>query len=92
MKKLRMIVSAVVVLAIVGSAFAFKAKIGRFCVLTTVGTGTDDNCTTFLTPDKRTTSVLGAIWKYYPTFDGNQTACTAASNHLCTTTTRLIND
>jgi hypothetical protein len=36
MKKLRMIVSSVIVLAIVGSAFAFSAKkVGVFCKSTT---------------------------------------------------------
>jgi hypothetical protein len=81
------------VLAIVGSAFLFKAKLGRFCVLTTLNTGTDDNCTTYLTPDKKITTVLGAIWKLNPScFDGNKTACTAANNHLCTVTARLTDD
>jgi hypothetical protein len=90
MKKLRMIVASVAVLAIVGSAFAFKAKVGTFCILTTTDAG--DNCTTY-TPDKKiTTSISGVQWKYYPTFDGNPTTCTAANNHLCTATFRLVGD
>jgi hypothetical protein len=90
MKKLRMIVTSVIVLAIVGSAFAFKVKIGHFCILTT--NDPSDNCTTY-TGDKRiTTSILAKQWKYYPTWDGNPIACTAANNGLCTAIVRLTYD
>jgi hypothetical protein len=94
MKKLRMIVTAVVVLAIVGSAFTFKAKgVGRFCVLTTIGTSGVTNCTTYLGAIfKTTTDIDAAQWKYYPSFDGNPVTCTTTNNGLCTATTRLTTD
>lgn len=90
MKKLKMIVASVAVLAIVGSAFAFKAKVATFCILTTLDAG--DNCTTYTKDKKITTSLAGIQWKYYPTFDGNPTTCTAANNHLCTATFKLTAD
>ena len=94
MKKLKMIVTSVIVLAIVGSAFAFKAKVGTFCILTTDAVGNTDNCTTYLLSKKITTSTGFGIteYKYYPTFDGNPTTCTAANNHLCTATFKLQQD
>ena len=92
MKKLRMIVTGVVVLAIVGSAFAFKAKGGHFCVLDPAASGSV--CTTYLiTQDQKTTTIGGTQWKYYPSWDGDKTTCTTTANSgLCTVTTRLIND
>lgn len=80
MKKLRMIVKSVIVLAIVGSAFAFKIKAGAFCVLDAAATGS--HCTTFIT-GKRTVSVGGIPYKYAQFWDGNKTTCTAANNFLC---------
>jgi hypothetical protein len=93
MKKLRMIVTSVVVLAIVGSAFAFHAKIGRFCI--TAANAGDSKCTTFTAANlKITTSTAPGTtaYKYYPTFDGDQTACTTATNSLCTASFRLTAD
>jgi hypothetical protein len=90
MKKLRMIVTAVVVLVIVGSAFAFKSKIGVFCVLDSTKAGT--NCTTIIITEKKTTTSGGILWKYYPSFDGDKTACIVAGNGKCTATVRLINN
>lgn len=92
MKKLRMIVTAVTVLAIVGGAFAFKTKgVGRFCVLDPNAAGT--NCTTYLAANQKTTTdAAGILWKYYPSFDGNPVTCTTTSNGLCTAQTRLTTD
>lgn len=92
MKKLRMIITAVVVLAIVGSAFAFKAKgIGRFCVLDAASS--NDNCTTYLAANqKKTTALSGISWKYAPCWDQDPVVCTAVNNHLCTETTKLTTD
>ena len=91
MKKLRMIVASVIVLAIVGSAFAFKAKTGRFCILTTDAVGNTDNCTTIILDRKITTSTgLGITqYRYAPCWDQDPIACTAANNHLCISTFRL---
>jgi hypothetical protein len=89
MKKLRMIVTSVIVLAIVGSAFAFKVKAGSFCVLTTTDAGS--TCTGII-HDKEIVSSGGTQYKYYPSWTGNQAACTAQSNTLCTQTFRLAND
>ena len=93
MKKLRMIVASVVVLAIVGSAFSFKAKVKTWCVLTITDSG--DNCTTYTASRKITTSTTpNTFWeyKYYPTFDGDPVTCTAANNHLCTASFKLTID
>jgi uncharacterized membrane protein len=88
MKKLRMIVTSVIVLAIVGSAFAFKVKAGAFCVLTSTASG--DVCTAIKT-NFRTTTVNdpGLNYKYFQNWDGDATACTTTTNHLCTGTVRL---
>jgi hypothetical protein len=86
MKKLKMIVTSVVVLAIVGSAFAFKTKKGAFCI---ADSGT--TCTTYIQGQKIVSSG-GTLLKYFPAWDGNGTACTAASNTLCTATFRLTDD
>jgi hypothetical protein len=81
MKKLRMIVTSVIVLAIVGSAFAFKVKAGAFCVLANSASGT--NCTTYI--QNVQIDPLGPTqYKYYPSWNGNKTTCTAANNGLCT--------
>jgi hypothetical protein len=85
MKKLRMIVTSVIVLAIVGGAFAFKVKGGAYCVLNNATTGTD--CTTFI--QNKQTGATGTVYKYAPFFDGNTTACTAANNHYCTSSGTL---
>jgi hypothetical protein len=82
MKKLRMIVTSVIVLTIVGSAFAFKVKVWSWCVLDANVSGT--NCTTYLHEKRITTEVTFPLYKYYQNWDGNPTVCTAAGNGLCT--------
>jgi hypothetical protein len=83
MKKLRIIVTSVIVLAIVGSAFAFNAKKqAAFCVRISAMPPTT-NCNAvirdqFVDPN-------GATFGYYNGWDGQFTTCTG--NH-CTT---LIN-
>jgi hypothetical protein len=89
MKKLRMIVTSVVVLAIVGSAFAFKAKKGAFCILDAAASGS--TCTTYLQGEKIVT-IGGTSFKYFPAWDGDGTACTASGNTLCTATFKLALD
>jgi hypothetical protein len=92
MKKLRMIVTSVVVLAIVGSAFAFKAKVGAFCILTTADAGSV--CTGTIKDRKTSTNAAHPQFKYYPSFDGNSVTCTTtAGGGLCTGLVNLtIND
>lgn len=81
-----MIVTSVVVLAIVGSAFAFNAKkIGVFCVTTSGGSG---SCYT-IQPSKRTTTVAGSVvLKYIVDWDG--AICNSTSP--CNTTARFTTD
>ena len=90
MKKLRMIVTSVVVLAIVGGAFAFKTKAGAFCIVS--ASATDNNCTTFKQDFKITTTGLNNDYRYYPTWDGDKTGCTVANNAKCTAQFKLIGD
>jgi hypothetical protein len=80
MKKLRLIITSVIVLAIVGSAFAFKVKGGSFCVLDASASGT--NCTTFV--QAKYITLFGAEYKYFPAWNGNRTLCTLANNGFCT--------
>jgi hypothetical protein len=81
MKRLKMIVTSVVVLAIVGSAFAFNAKkVAVFCV--TSGTA-DQNCFT-IQGSKRTTGT-GVARLYYTNWDGNLTTCTSGGTGTCNT-------
>lgn len=81
-----MIVTSVVVLAIVGSAFAFNAKkLTKFCVTTSSGVG---NCYT-IDPSKRTTVVPGSVVLQYATdWDGSE--CT--TNTACNTLARFVHD
>jgi hypothetical protein len=88
MKKLRMILTSAIVLAIAGSAFSFKAKLHSFCVLDAAASGT--NCTTVI--KEKNISAIGIQFKYYPSWDGDPIACTAANNGLCTATVRLNNN
>jgi hypothetical protein len=92
MKKLRIIATSVIVLAIVGSAFAFKVKLGRFCILTTTASG--NVCTGTIADRKTSTNTNHPQFKYYPCWDGNTVACTTtAGGGLCTDLIRLtIND
>lgn len=90
MKKLRMIVASVIVLAILGSAFAFKLKGGGYCVVTNTDPASD--CTTYIT-SKQVTSSGGTLFKYAPFWDGNTITCTAANNGKCTAAAiRFITD
>jgi len=89
MKKLRMIVTSIIVMAIVGSAFSFKTKVGAFCVTSNTSS---TNCTTFKLGVKITTDVLATIYTYSPAWDGDRAACTAAGNTNCTATFRLTDN
>jgi hypothetical protein len=80
MKKLRMIVTSVIVLAIVGSAFSLNVKKRAFCI---VAFGTSSDCTTYITL-KKTISDLSTSYKYFPCIDFDPVACTATGNGLCT--------
>jgi len=84
MKKLKMIVTSVVVLAIVGSAFAFNAKkIGKFC---TSG-GTSTTCNTILNNSKR---IAGTANIYYVVdWDGAACSTAATDTHVCTTSAKF---
>lgn len=87
-----MIVTSVFVLAIVGSAFAFKAKVGAFCILATTFTGSFD-CTTYIKDVKISTSpLIGTQYWYYANWDGDGHACTTALNNLCLDLVRLTDD
>jgi hypothetical protein len=91
MKKLRMIVTSIIVLAIVGSAFAFKIKESTFCILDIGAGGT--NCTTYLQNRMKTVVVFfGTKYKYAPFWDHNVASCTAPNNGLCTDSARLTLD
>lgn len=76
-----MIIASAIVLAIVGSAFSLKDKGGAFCVLTNTASG--NTCTTYIQA-KRFTSTGFTTYKYAPFWDGDPTACTTTTNHLCT--------
>lgn len=84
-----MIITAAIILAIIGSAFSFKVKVSTFCVLTNTAAGT--NCTTYLQNRKKSAS--GFIqYKYANCWDGDVVACTAPFNGLCTTQTTFVVD
>lgn len=86
MKKLKMIVVAVVVLAIVGSAFAFKAKVSSFCILTIDDPGSDCTAVVHNLKITSTTPAPGngiTQYKWYRLFDGDP-ACTNTGNQHCT--------
>jgi hypothetical protein len=87
MKRVKMIVTSVIVLAIVGSAFAFNAKkIGGFCVTTASGSG---NCYTIF-PSKITTGP-GVSLKYDPAFlSGDPADCKSTS--ACSTQANFLGD
>jgi hypothetical protein len=66
MKKLRMIVTSVIVFAIVGSAFTFSGKkLGKFCI----SVDGDNICDGVINSSKRVTSG-GITVKYCPDWDG----------------------
>ena len=75
MKKLRMIVTSVVILAIVGGAFAFEAtKMGKFCYSTVF----DGNCEVSPATQKKVeVGTPFSIKKYYAAnWDGDPITCT----------------
>lgn len=83
MKKFKMIAASVVVLAIVGSAFAFKAKKeGTFCTSPT----TTNACNVVKDNVKRVTSG-GTAYLYYAAWDGDPATCVGTNN--CTTSVNL---
>ena len=74
-----MIITSVVVLAIVGSAFAFNAnKFGKFCVTTANGSG---NCYT-ISESRRTTAIDALTLKYIRDWDGAECTTQGACNTL----------
>ena len=87
MKKLRMIVTSVIVIAIVGSALAFNAKrIAVFCY-STLNTATCDATFT-----KQIVSSGGTSFTYYSGWKGLVSDCTKAGNQNCITTARFADD
>jgi hypothetical protein len=91
MKKLRIIVTSIIVLAIVGSAFSFKAKVGSFCIVTNSASNPTD-CTTFKQNFRITTDMFATSYKYFPAWNGTRAVCTVAQNGLCIATFRLTGD
>jgi len=90
MKKIRMIVAAIIVLAIVGSAFTFKIKgTGAWCITTNLSS---NHCTTYIINRMKTTDPFAPEFKYYPQWNGDPTECTYPDNQLCTATFRLTLD
>jgi uncharacterized protein YxeA len=80
MKKVKIVITSVVVLAIVGSAFAFNAKkTGKFCTTTSGGTG---NCQ-ILEGSKRTTAA-GTQFKYVQCWEYGVCNNTSPCNTLAT--------
>jgi len=78
-----MIVTSVIVLAIVGSAFAFSAnKYLVFCIDSNTNAGGDDDCDGTL-PGQFIDNSLGATQYYYTNWDGKATSCTASNNNKC---------
>jgi hypothetical protein len=84
MKKLRMIVTSVVVLAIVGSALAFKVRQATYCI----SNNGDNTCDTYVDDKKTTSDTEVSSVKYFSGWDGNTTQCVSTSN--CSTTIRLV--
>jgi hypothetical protein len=85
MKKLRMIVTSVIVLAIVGSAFAFNAKrVAVFC------TSSNDNSTCDATIGRKFIDPTnGTTFNYYQNWSGKASECTGVH---CTPTIKLSGD
>jgi hypothetical protein len=84
MKKLRMFVTSVIVLAIVGSAFAFNAKkLATFCVDTQ---SPFTNCDA-TTANKKIDPIGGSTIHYYANWDGAAATCTGNN---CTSTVKVV--
>jgi hypothetical protein len=86
MKKLRMIITALIVLVIVGSAFSFKSKVYTFCVLQGTFLG---NCTTYKIAFKIITTGTGNDYRYWVGWDGTHASCTTLNNGRCTAQIKL---
>lgn len=84
-----MILTSVIVLAIVGSAFEIKAKGGAFCV---TANALSFDCTTYL--QNKQIGGTGTAYVYAPFWDGNKTTCTASKNGKCSSAgiLQFIND
>jgi hypothetical protein len=52
----------------------------------------NENCTTYTLPNAKTTTNSVVEFKYYPSFDGDGIACTAAGNGKCTATVKVTLD
>ena len=81
MKKLRLIVTLEIVLAIVGSASEYKIKAGAFFVVSITDSA---NYCTMIIRSKQIVPIGGTLFKYAKWWDGNTITCTAANNGLCT--------
>jgi hypothetical protein len=87
MKKLRMILTSVIVLAIVVSAFAFNAKkFGPFCVDTSIPP--DGICDVIL-HGKKIDPVNGTTIHYYNGWNGAAETCTGKN---CGSTVKVVNN
>ena len=82
MKKLRMIITSAIVLAIVGSAFAFNAKKADFCIDSDTWSGSPNKCDQVLHA-KFIDPMNGTTFYYYIGWNGNNTQCTAPNNTNC---------
>jgi hypothetical protein len=81
MKKLRMIITSVIVLALAGSAFAFKVKRGSFCI----STDANNSCDLVVQNVRR---VIGTPnQRYYPGWSGDLAECTGPDS--CKTQVRF---
>jgi hypothetical protein len=88
MKKLKMIVTSVIVLAIVGSAFAFNAKkANKFCTSVNLNS---TSCST-ITGSTLLKRVAGTGTVYY-VVDWDGAGCTSGSAITCTTSAVFAND
>ena len=89
MKKLKMVVTSVIVLAIVGSAFAFNAK--KKTIFCTSGDLTSTTCSTILGDLITQKRIAGTATTYY-VVDWDGVACDANNTHVCTTSAKFAND
>lgn len=84
-----MIATSVIMLVIVGCAFAFKTKAGIFCITTNLSSS---DCTTWKQDFRITTSDLATPYRYYCDWDGTKTLCTPNGIGKCTCGFRLTID
>jgi hypothetical protein len=82
MKKLRIIVTSVIVLAIVGSAFAFNSKkLVTFCVDSDTTAGNASECDQIIVG--RFQWSIGSIFYFYTAWNGQTSTCTVPNNTNC---------